>query len=335
MFHSFHPSKKLILSLLLAFVLLSLADLFLTWKLIRQENERVIESNPIAGWWLDTYGWGGMTAFKLGAIAMIGGLTAGIACRRPRTAELILVFACGAQSAVAMHSVFLGRFLDVPRLGPTDEASRLPWANLPDNNRLLLLTQKSVQEELQLSESQVKEFLRMSNQRQEIRNGSRGWTREEWNATVQQLLEYETALLAGLLPKQTERLQQIALQRRVPSALADADVAERLRLTEAQKEQIRAVQEEARAARRPPWGHGRASPDEGRRPESFGVGTSDRLLLMLTEEQKAHWEQMLGTPFKGEIRWERPPGRPPRPDSRRPRMEIKGDAELSANQKAG
>src|SRR5262245_9115683 len=97
-------TAKLILGLLLAFIGLGLADLFLTWRLIQTNDGHVFESNPVANWCLVAYGWGGMAAFKLGMLVLIGGLVAVIAFSRPRTAELILVFACGAQSAVVVYS---------------------------------------------------------------------------------------------------------------------------------------------------------------------------------------------------------------------------------------
>src|SRR5262249_49840300 len=153
------PTVKLIAGLLVVFAFLSLADLFLTWRLIDAGDGQVLESNPVANWWLVTYGWGGMTLFKLGMIVVVGALAGGIACCRPRTSEMILVFACGAQSTVVLHSVFLAGMMEDqppsvanvfwPSLADPEPDSkggpRRPYGPdpLPENGLLLLLTHKS------------------------------------------------------------------------------------------------------------------------------------------------------------------------------------------------
>src|SRR4051794_32152626 len=95
-------SRRFLVGLLLAFVALSLADLLLTLRLIDETGGLVLESNPLAAWWLIHYGWAGMAGFKAALVLLITGLAGCVAWRRPRTGELLLVFACGAQSAVVL-----------------------------------------------------------------------------------------------------------------------------------------------------------------------------------------------------------------------------------------
>src|SRR5919199_622006 len=45
------------------FAVLSLADLGLTWQLLRDGG--AYESNPVAGWWLAHYGWAGVVAYSV------------------------------------------------------------------------------------------------------------------------------------------------------------------------------------------------------------------------------------------------------------------------------
>jgi hypothetical protein len=319
---SFRP----ILWLFTAFVGLSLADLYLTWRLIRQDDGRLLESNPAAGWWLATYGWGGMTAFKGGVVVLVGVLAGVIARRRPRAGELLLVYGCGAQSAVVVYSLFLCWIGEEQAANPTPEVYWPPAGNpepgprsdaprsfvpglLPENGLLLLLGQKAVQAELQLSEAQVKALAQLTERRLDLRRAFRQASREEWGARAGRLLGEEKAFLDGLTPKQGERLRQIAWQQRGPFAFADPEVSEALLLTPEQEEAVRALAEEARTARPAP-GMGRGGFDAARRFEEDLNRIRNRLLALLTAEQSARWKEMLGAPFQGETqpRWGSRPG---------------------------
>src|SRR5438105_1085430 len=50
---------------LFLFMLLSMADLSLTWFLLTGSNGKIYESNPIAAAWLATYGWAGLVLYKV------------------------------------------------------------------------------------------------------------------------------------------------------------------------------------------------------------------------------------------------------------------------------
>jgi hypothetical protein len=328
-------SLRPILWLLTAFVLLSLADLYLTWRLIHQDGGRLLESNPVAGWWLATYGWAGMAAFKGGIVVLVGVLAGVIARRRPRAGELMLVYSCGAQSAVVVYSLFLPWIADEQGGAPPPEVVWLPAVNpeqgprsdsprssvpgvLPENGLLLLLGQKAVQAELHLSEAQGKGLAQLAERRLELRREFRQTSREEWDGKARRLQSQEQAFLDDLTPKQEERLRQIAWQQRGPFAFADPEVGDALLLTSEQEEAVRALAEEARKARPSP-GMGRGGFDAARRFEEDLNRIRNRLLALLTAEQSARWKEMLGEPFQGETqpRWGSRPGmgreaRPPR-----------------------
>jgi hypothetical protein len=327
------PSVKLALRLLGAFLLLSLADLYLTWRLVNQNDGRMIESNPVAKYWLTTYGWGGMTAFKLGIVLVIGGLAGVIAWRRPHTGELLLVFGCGAQSAVVVYSVFLPLAIDEearqappiiwdvsnsepgPGPGPPRSYERGP---LPMNGLFLLLTHKAVQEELKLSEAEVREVAELAGARGEFRRRSGNLTQQQWDTQAQELLAREKAVIADRAPWQLKRLQQIAWQQRGPFALGDAEVAEALELTADQKETIRTLTEQVRPGRPgAPRGGGRGF-DGGRRAGEERDRVRKELAAVLDADQQARWTELLGEPFKVELLSR--PGGPPGPgrDPRRP-----------------
>jgi hypothetical protein len=96
-----HPGK------LLAFVLLSLADLFLTWLLVSGSDGEVYESNPVAGFCLNLFGWLGLGVYKFLSVTLVSTLVLIISRSRPRAGGRILVFACVSLTAVVLYSCFL------------------------------------------------------------------------------------------------------------------------------------------------------------------------------------------------------------------------------------
>ncbi len=105
-----HPVKFMI------FLALSFADLALTWLLLRRDSGDVYERNPVAHWWLASYGWTGLIAFKGGAVALVLGLNSVICHYRPRLGGRVLAFGCLAVAAVVLYSTALaGRQLMLPK----------------------------------------------------------------------------------------------------------------------------------------------------------------------------------------------------------------------------
>jgi hypothetical protein len=102
--------------------LLSLLDLFLTWRLLQGNDGQVYESNPIASWWLDRYDWIGLVAFKGMTVLLAVGLIAVVARYRPHTGGWALTFACAAAGVVVLYSSLLAASLEAfPTDGQEDE----------------------------------------------------------------------------------------------------------------------------------------------------------------------------------------------------------------------
>jgi hypothetical protein len=121
---------------LLVFVVLSCADLILTWALLHRDSTCVYEANPVAGWWLDRFGILGLGAFKgatllvaLGAILLLIG-------RQPHLAGRVLWFGCAAVGGVVLYSCTLGGYLEAA----LDERPDLrdPFPGLLSDNYLRL-----------------------------------------------------------------------------------------------------------------------------------------------------------------------------------------------------
>jgi hypothetical protein len=88
---------------LLLFVVLSVVDLIQTWLLVDQGGGRVVEGNPVAGAWLADFGWRGLALFKAATMLALAGLVVIIARKRPKTAALVVAFACVAVGVVALY----------------------------------------------------------------------------------------------------------------------------------------------------------------------------------------------------------------------------------------
>jgi hypothetical protein len=91
------------------FGLLSLADLMLTWWLLRQSPGQVYEANPIAGWLWARHGAAGLVCFKGLTVLLVLGLAGLIARDRPRAAGCILGFGCASLVVVVGYSATLCR----------------------------------------------------------------------------------------------------------------------------------------------------------------------------------------------------------------------------------
>lgn len=115
-----HPIPHLCLHSL--FVLLSVADLALTWWLLACSGGRVYEANPVAQLYLDRHGWAGLACFKAGVVLLVLGLAATIARSRPRLSGGIVCLGCAVLSVVVLYSASLSR---AALLSPQEWAAEL------------------------------------------------------------------------------------------------------------------------------------------------------------------------------------------------------------------
>jgi hypothetical protein len=170
-------------------------------------------------------------------------------------------------------------------------------------NALSLLTQKSVQEELKLSEDQIKKATEL----QEKMRGSFNFKdlkdkgREEiQKALEERAKESDKAAAEILKPEQLKRVKQIVLQLRGSQAFADSAVVEELKLTAEQKEKIQAIQKEAAESTRSLF-QGGANEETRKKVEELRKATTEKVTALLSDEQKSKWKERTGEPFKGEI----------------------------------
>jgi serine/threonine protein kinase/tetratricopeptide (TPR) repeat protein len=200
-----------------------------------------------------------------------------------------------------------------------------------------LLYQRDVQMDLGLSEEQKQKIAQMASKLEdqrrafgETRNLEPEVKRQRNKEMKKAFSENEKAFFELVTPAQRERLWQLSYQFRGPYAFfRDPDVADALRLTKEQTDQIQSIMgERVRQPRDlllPGDHHSRERHDKVRKDaEEFRKAAFQKILALLTTEQRSTWDQMIGSPFEGEMRhgpWGGPGPYPsgPRPPGPRPR----------------
>jgi hypothetical protein len=171
-----------------------------------------------------------------------------------------------------------------------------------------LLTQKSVQEELKLSEDQIKEITAFNQKQAEARRGLRDLDQEERQKKTREMVQEAQKTMAKILkPEQSKRLQQISLQVSMQytggRALTTAQVAKELTITDEQKKKLQEIQQETTEKIRD-LRQGGGDPQEViKKVQELNKACSAKCMKVLNDEQKTKWKEMTGEPFKGEIRF--------------------------------
>src|SRR5262249_42333341 len=110
---------------LLAFGILSVLDLLLTWRLVQASGGQIYESNPVASAWLSRYGWQGLILFKASMVMLIGLVVLLISLHRPDYGGRILIFACSVTAAVVLYSFYLSQFVNASDGDRGEETAQL------------------------------------------------------------------------------------------------------------------------------------------------------------------------------------------------------------------
>jgi Spy/CpxP family protein refolding chaperone len=172
---------------------------------------------------------------------------------------------------------------------------------------VFLADQKSVREELKMTEEQVKkvEEFREKARGEGFRGGRGGFNPEEFQKRMEERTKAETKALAEILkPEQLKRLKQISWQREGTRALGNEEVAEALKLSTEQKDKIKTIREDSMKEMRELFGGGGrgGNREEARKKfEDLRKATDEKIHAVLTAEQKTKLKELTGEPFKGEI----------------------------------
>jgi serine/threonine protein kinase len=216
--------------------------------------------------------------------------------------------------------------------------------------QLFWLTDPKVQEDLKLSENQIDRITTLNKQVQEQREAFRGFGKPRPDENSQkseehrQLLRRQAranaeAIAAILDPAQQKRLKQIGWQTGGTMVFFDPEVIVALELTTDQIDLFHEIQGQAWRATWDNWRMNRERRAESdsdanrKKVDEIWRTAQDQILKSLTPAQEALWVDMVGAPFKSQMRFFQPP--PPRPRGHRsaewPGRESKGKAPPQSN----
>ncbi len=173
-----------------------------------------------------------------------------------------------------------------------------------------LITNKSVQQELGMTEDQVKQADDAVKKVREAHRGDfdklQGLEGQERFAKMQEVskaVRHDTQKeLAGILkPDQLKRLKEIELQQQGAQAFSDPDLQKELKLTDDQKEKIKTINEDARSEMRSIFqgaGQGGDRQEMMKKMQALRKETLENSLAVLTKDQQAKYKEMTGKPFQ-------------------------------------
>lgn len=89
------------------FILASALDVWMTYLLLTHTQVLFVESNPVARYFLESWGMRGMVYFKFALVAFVAVICQWIATRRPHMARGLLWGATAVVSSVVLYSLVL------------------------------------------------------------------------------------------------------------------------------------------------------------------------------------------------------------------------------------
>jgi hypothetical protein len=174
--------------------------------------------------------------------------------------------------------------------------------------KLLLLRQKSVQKELEISADVVKKILAFTDgQSAAVKKVLELGDAERKEAFEKLAKENDKFLTDTLTEKQGKRLNQIMMQFTALTQLTKPEMVKDLKLSDEQVKKLKDLQMEARKALVDLL----QSKDAAGKSEKLAKTREEtrmKILAILTDEQKAKVREMAGPPFEGEIVFEEPEG---------------------------
>ncbi|MHB1422774.1 MAG: hypothetical protein ACYC3I_06185 [Gemmataceae bacterium] len=170
-----------------------------------------------------------------------------------------------------------------------------------DAIEVMLLRQKSVQEDLKIEPDQGKKIHVFATKQwkkvQKLMDLNESERDRHFEAMAK---ENQKFIKDTITPEQCKRLNQIAMQVAGLLWVMRSDVAAELKLTDEQKQKIRELHREAhKEAQEVLRSDSGEIKDEKSR--EMRMANRRRLMGVLTDEQKAKWREMAGQPFHGRL----------------------------------
>jgi Spy/CpxP family protein refolding chaperone len=172
--------------------------------------------------------------------------------------------------------------------------------------QLLLLRPQSVRQVLNLTPAEREKIFEFTYKQQEAAEKALKLGAAERRQKFKQLhKENEEFLEKTFKPEQRKRLDQITMQVAGLVWLARPAMARELKLTKDQIEKAKQFHEEARKELIEVI-HAKSREGRSEKLAELRKTTRQRVMGLLTAEQKAKWRELAGPPFKGKLEFEEP-----------------------------
>lgn len=170
---------------------------------------------------------------------------------------------------------------------------------LPGNLKLSLLQIKDVQEELKLTDDQIAKIDEFVKKQQAVAVPIKN--NEDFQKRMKEIAEGADKIVADTLKaEQSKRLDQLDLQRH---GINSPKAIEALKITDEQKAKFKDIQMESLKELRAIFqgAQGGNGEEAQKKIAEFQGKIKDKLIDVLTPEQKTTWKDMTGEPFKGKL----------------------------------
>jgi len=193
--------------------------------------------------------------------------------------------------------------------GPAARSEEQPGQGIPEGAtvKLLLLRQKSVQKELDVSPETAEKVLTFTNGQADAAKKALALEKGERKEAFAKLAKQNEKFLADTLTaKQSKRLDQIEMQFAALTHLTKPEMAKELKLSDEQVTKFKDLQKEARKGLLAVI---TAKEREGKseKLKKLRADTRTKILALLTDDQKPRVRELAGAPFEGEIVFEEEP----------------------------
>ena len=170
--------------------------------------------------------------------------------------------------------------------------------------KLLLLRQKSVQKELELTPETTKKITDFTNAQSKAARKALELGEAERKKAFEKLAEENEKFLTDTLnEKQRKRLDQIGMRFTALTQLLKPEMIKELKLSDEQVKKFKDMQTEARKALADLIG-AKERAGKSEKLAKLREETRTKILAVLTDDQKAKVKEMAGPPFEGEIVFE-------------------------------
>jgi hypothetical protein len=165
-----------------------------------------------------------------------------------------------------------------------------------------LLQQEGVQKDLDLDPEQLGKLNLLFQQRQQAREEMKDLKREERDRKmIAESYDNEKEIRAILDAEQIQRLKQVYWQLRGTRVWGDEEVVRALKLTHDQRVEMASMRNEYDKQSRELTKIEKREEQDKKRDE-LKKSTNEKLLAVLTADQQAKYEELMGPPFTGEVR---------------------------------